>query len=236
VDTLLVIGGDGMVNTIGAELIGSDVALAVLPLGSGNGFARHFGIPLHADRAARVLRHGNRQRIDVGFAGNRPFFVTAGLAWDADLVRGLQRIPMRGVLPYVFAGLYHLLVYEPQNFELVLDGEKLHIEKPLILAVANLTQFGGGAIIAPNARPDDGELSLVTVPRMDTFEILSRLSHLFDGTIQSIPEIRTWSFRKLLIHRSRPDPIQVDGELVESETDLVIEAKPEALDVIVPAA
>lgn len=236
VDTLIVVGGDGMVNTIGAELVGSNVALAVLPAGSGNGFARHFGIPLRPVHAARVLRHGSRQKIDVGFADDRPFFVTASLAWDADLVRGLEKLPMRGIFPYVFAGIYHFFTYEPQDFYLELDGQDLVIEKPLLLTVANLTQFGGGAIIAPDARPDDGRLSLVAVPRMDPIEAMTGIRHLFTGTIHSMPEIRTWKFERLIVKRKRPDPIQVDGELVQSNHQLIIEVRHSALDVIVPAA
>ena len=72
VDTVLVIGGDGMVNTIGAELVGSTVALGVIPTGSGNGFARHFDIPLNAEKAAKALIEAERYRIDVGTANGRP--------------------------------------------------------------------------------------------------------------------------------------------------------------------
>ncbi|MBU0509546.1 hypothetical protein KKH27_12020 [bacterium] len=235
IDTLIVAGGDGMINTVGAELVGKDVALAVIPAGSGNGFAGHFGIPLRSKEAAQLLRTGRRQRIDVGYAGDRPFFVTASLAWDADLVRGFQSSPVRGILPYVLAGIYHYFTYEPQDFQIELDGELLTIEKPMVLTVANLTQYGGGAIIAPEAQPDDGKLALVAVPRMEPLDLLSSVVRLFDGTVSHVPEIRTWSFQRMVVRRERPDPIQLDGELVDCSREIVFTVKPAALDVIVPA-
>ena len=97
IDTVIAVGGDGMVNTIGAELIGTPVALGVIPTGSGNGFARHFGIPLQGIKAAVELARADRCEIDVGAANGRPFFVTCSMAWDAELVKWFERSPVRGV-------------------------------------------------------------------------------------------------------------------------------------------
>lgn len=235
VDTIIVVGGDGMINTLGAELVGTDTALAVIPAGSGNGFARHFGIPLWPEHAAKVLKNGKRERIDVGLANGRPFFVTCGLAWDADLVRGFEKSPIRGIFPYVFAGIYHYLTYEPQKVDLLLDGEAHSIVKPIVLTAANLTQYGGGAKIAPMAKPDDGKLELVCVPEIDELKILTRFHKLFDGNLTDIPEITTKQFQRLELSREKSAPIQLDGELIENIRELTIEVKPDALEVIVPA-
>lgn len=102
-DTVLVVGGDGMVHTIGSVLVGTSTALGVVPVGSGNGFARHFDIPLDPENAVRALRRARRQSIDVGLANGRHFFVTCSLAWDAALVRSFEKFPMRGSLPYGLA-------------------------------------------------------------------------------------------------------------------------------------
>ncbi len=80
VETIIVVGGDGMVNSIGGVLLDTETALAVIPTGSGNGFARHFDIPLSGERAVKVLKRGRRKRIDVGMIDGRPFFVTCSLA------------------------------------------------------------------------------------------------------------------------------------------------------------
>jgi len=234
-EVLLVAGGDGMVNSIGAELIGSDIALGVIPSGSGNGFARHFGIPLEISRAATALVDARPMRIDVGYANDQPFFVTCSLAWDAALVRSFERFPVRGILPYVFAAVQEFFEYEPQPFDVILDGQSsMEIEDPLLFTVANLTQYGAGARIAPGAVADDGRLQLVTLRQRDLPWILPALGRVFNGTFDQLRRIDTRSFRNLVVRRARPGPMQLDGELVDAEAEVKIAVRPRALTVLVP--
>ncbi len=236
VDVIMVVGGDGMVNSIGGALIGSQTALGVIPAGSGNGFARHFNIPGDPDKAAASLRKAERKTIDVGYANGHPFFVTCGFAWDADVARQFSKTPMRGVFPYVLAGIYGYFTYEPQKFELELDGKPLTVDKPMILTIANLTQFGAGAQIAPDARPDDDLLELVIVESTDPVQLLANISRLFDGTLNRVKAIEYKRFKRMTVRRERPDPIQVDGELLEAPKEFIVEVRPAALQVLVPTA
>lgn len=235
VDTILTVGGDGMVNSIGSVLVGTNVALGVIPAGSGNGFARHFGIPLSAERAVRALVDAERMTIDVGTANKRPFFVTCSMAWDAALVRTFEKSPVRGVLPYVFAAAFESLAYKPQPFEVVIDKtEQLIFDRPFVFTVANLTQYGGGAQVAPHARPDDGYLELVVLSRDDAPRALTQLPRLFDGTIEKVPGVITRRFKTLEVHRRESAAVQVDGELVEEPADVSVTVMPRALTVLVP--
>jgi diacylglycerol kinase family enzyme len=234
-DTILVVGGDGMVNSVGRELVGSDVALGVIPAGSGNGFARHFNIPLHLPSAARALAGAAVERIDVGTADGRPFFVTCSMAWDADVAKHFDRSPVRGILPYVMAAAYGLIEYQPQPLDASIDGRAFRrIGDPLVFTVANLTQYGGGAKIAPSARPDDGFLELVVMHRQDAPRLLAGLPRLFDGTIDQLPEVETHRFRELRVKRDKPSAIQIDGEPIAAGTDVRIGVRPSALRVLVP--
>ncbi|MGE4489157.1 MAG: diacylglycerol kinase family protein [Kiritimatiellales bacterium] len=235
VQRLLVAGGDGMVNSIGSVLIGTETALGVIPTGSGNGFARHFNIPLDPAKAVTALALAKQKAIDVGFADGKPFFVTCSLAWDAALVDIFDKSPVRGVLPYVFAAVYKLFEYSPQPFSILLDGrERIEIEDPLLCTIANLTQYGGGAQIAPGARADDGQLQLVTVRRRDLPRIVPMLGKLFDGTINRLNEISTRSFCSLTVEREKEGPMQLDGELLPAPAKVVISVQPRALNVLVP--
>ena len=98
VECVLLIGGDGLMNTLGTELVGTDCVMGVLPGGSGNGFARHFNIPMAPDKAVESLANGKVMEIDVGVANGHHFFVTCSMAWDAALVRSVEKAPIRGVL------------------------------------------------------------------------------------------------------------------------------------------
>jgi diacylglycerol kinase family enzyme len=235
VDALVVVGGDGMVNTIGAELVGSKVAFGVIPAGSGNGFARHFNIPLSPASAARALASAERKKIDVGTANGRPFFVTCSLAWDAALVTHFEKSPIRGILPYVFAGAQGILEYQPQNFQALLDGsEELQFTEPIVFTIANLTQFGGGARIAPHADASDGFLELVVVERAGLPKVLLELPRLFNGTIDSLSEVTTRRFRKLHVMRPRAAEMQLDGEVVGAPAEVEIGLVERGLTVLVP--
>ncbi len=237
VNTIIVVGGDGMINSIGAELIDTDVALGVIPTGSGNGFARHFGIPLKAEAAAAALAQADRVRIDVGRANQRPFFVTCSMAWDAAIVRTFEKSPVRGVIPYVFAAMFEWFEYKPQPFEAAIDKrDTLRFKDPLLFTVANLTQYGGNARIAPNACPDDGLLELVVVERKDAPAVLAHLPRLFNGTMDRVGQVQTRKFSYLQVKRPNPAPIQLDGELVDADREVVIDLLPKALTVLVPAA
>ncbi len=237
VQVVLVAGGDGTVNSVGRELIGSDAILGVIPAGSGNGFARHFNIPLDPKRAVEALAGGAVRRIDVGTVDGVPFLVTCSMAWDASIANAFQRSPVRGVIPYIFAGFQGLLDYEPQIIRVELDGERQErFVHPLVLTVANLTQYGGGARIAPHAREDDGQLELVVALRQDALKLAVNLGRLFDGTVNRLPEVITRQFRRLVVEREYPAAIQIDGEVAEAGARVVVEVHPKVLNVLVPTA
>jgi diacylglycerol kinase family enzyme len=234
-DCVLVAGGDGTVNTVGRALMGTDVVLGVIPAGSGNGFARHFEIPLSPDRAVDALAGAQVVEIDVGLLGDLPFFVTASMAWDASIVRSFQRYPLRGVIPYVFAGVQELFEYQPQDMTVIVDGGmEIEYPAPMVFTVANLTQFGGGARIAPSAKPDDGQLELVVALRQDIPALVANLMRLFDGSIGKIPAVHIQRFKTLHVRRQREAAIQVDGELVRAPVEVDIRVRERALRVLVP--
>ncbi len=235
VGTILVMGGDGIVNTVGSELLGTGVELGVIPTGSGNGFARHFGIPLVIDDAVRALVTAQATAIDVGFANGRPFFVTCSMAADASLVKTFEAFPFRGVIPYVFAAAHQWFEYHAHRFEVVLDGgDTLTFDGPLVFTVANLTQYGGGARIAPKAEHNDGLLDLVVIERHEAGRVVANVARLFDGTIDSLPGVLTRRFKRLRVKRERAAVIQVDGELQESSPVVDVEVREHALTVLIP--
>lgn len=234
-DTVFVVGGDGMINTVGGRLVESDITLGVIPTGSGNGFARHFEIPLQPEKAIRALARGSVRKVDVGLANNRPFFVTCSLAWDAAIVKSFEKSPVRGVLPYVFAAAYELFDYKPENFHISLDGKpRENIEQPMLFTTANLTQYGGGALIAPQARADDGYLWLTYARKVDVPRLLTQLPKFFEGKIDQAEGISSCRFQRLHVMRETAQPIQLDGELVDCGAEVTICLKPKALKVLVP--
>ena len=235
VDVLIVMGGDGTVNAAGSALIDSDTALGVIPMGSGNGFARHFDIPLRPEDAARALAHAEVRRIDVGMVNDRPFLVTCSMAWDATIVKSFEKSPVRGIVPYIFAGVYEFLGYEAKEIKAELEtGEVLTTPDPVVFTVANLTQYGGGAVIASDAEPDDGALDLVVAQKQDIPILVANVHRMLSGSIQDLPRVVHRRFRSLTATRVNAGPIQIDGELVEGPRELRVRVAPRCLNVLVP--
>ena len=234
IDIVLVVGGDGMVNTIGCELVGTDVRLGVLPAGSGNGFARHFKIPLQPVAAAKALLNGSSMPIDVGKANGRLFFVTCSLAWDGALVETFEKYPFRGLVPYVLAGAQQLLEYRAQPFHVDIDGEELKLKQPLIFTVANLSQFGSDFFVAPDAKADSGNLELVAIEKNDMPLVLAQVHRFIDKTFHHHPLVINRLFKKMTVCRQNNSPVQLDGEIFNTEKIVTIEVIPSALNIIVP--
>ncbi|MFC1498950.1 diacylglycerol/lipid kinase family protein [Verrucomicrobiota bacterium] len=234
-DSVLVAGGDGTVSTIGRILVSTDVSLGVIPTGSGNGFARHFGIPLWPEKAVRALAESTVKQIDVGVVNETPFFITCSMAWDAALVRSFEQSPIRGIVPYIFAGVKEFLEYKPQKIDAEIDGaETVTFPDPMVFTIANLTQYGAGARIAPQAEADDGYLELVSTRHQDVPKLIANIGMFFAGSVDKIPEVETKRFKKLRIRREHEAPIQVDGELIEASQEINVKVIPGALKVLVP--
>jgi YegS/Rv2252/BmrU family lipid kinase len=235
VDTVVVVGGDGTINSIAGALIDTPVSLAAIPAGSGNGFARHFGISLDPLRAFRDLSAGHRTQMDVGYADGRPFFVTCSMAWDAALVPVFEKSPFRGILSYIVAGIYEFFEYTPQDIAVEIDHQHTVVfREPLVFTIANLSQYGGGAVIAPDARADDGKLELIAASRTTLPRVIARLPRLFNRTVTDMPEICSLKISSLTVRRHRATPVQIDGETCDLPLECRIEVRPGALNVVVP--
>ena len=234
-DCVLVCGGDGTVSSVGRRLLGTGVAMGVVPLGSGNGLARHFGVPLDPEDALAALAAGDVRTMDVGVAGDVPFLVSASVAWDAALVETYNALPFRGVASYALAGVWSYFDYKPQAVEAVVDGtETLNLSKPFLFTVGNLVGWGGGALIDADASAEDGRLELIAGERRDAPKMLAGILRVFSKGGKALPRVLHRSFRTLAVSRPVPAPVQLDGELVDMPASFEIAVRPAALRIVVP--
>ncbi|MBR1609391.1 MAG: hypothetical protein IJ678_07240 [Kiritimatiellae bacterium] len=235
-DCIAVCGGDGTVSSIGARLIGTGVPLAVVPMGSGNGLARHFGIPQDPAAAVEALASAPVRDMDAGFASGRPFLVSASVAWDAELVRAYDKLPMRGVGSYVIAGAVSILDWKPQPVTATVDGaERLEFPDPLIFTVGNVSGWGGGALIDPAADASDGRMELVAGNRRDAPRMLASLADVFSKGACALPGATSRKFSSLVVERPEPGPVQLDGELFDAPAKVEFTVRRGALRILVPA-
>lgn len=232
-DTVVAIGGDGTVNEVASALAGTETALGIIPRGSGNGLARSLGIPMNPEQAVHIACSGQRRRIDVGRAAHRNFFVVTGVGFDATVGKLFDETYWRGPLPYFYLGMKKLLTYQPRQVQLSFEQQTLKL-KPFLITVANTCQYGNGAMIAPHARCDDGQLDICVINDITKLAILRHLPKLFNGTIERVPHIRYYRSSEIVIEGEGPLLFHVDGEPETTEGALHISVLPRALQVIVP--
>jgi diacylglycerol kinase (ATP) len=228
-------GGDGTVNEVTRAVAGSGSALGVVPAGSGNGLARELGLPGDPTEALLVAL-GHRERvIDVGDAGGRLFVNLCGVGLDAHVAARFNARPgrRRGLTPYVTIGIREILRYRPREYAIRAGGEAW-TERALVVVCANARQYGGGAVVAPTARPDDGQLELVAVAARPPLVALRDSLHLFRGTLDRAPGVRTVRTATVEIAGAEPILFHVDGEAVTGGTTLLVRIRPAVLRVRVP--
>jgi len=234
-DMVVAVGGDGTINEVVCGLVNSGVPLGIVPAGSGNGLAREFGIPLKMSEACKTIIHGDTREVDVGAMNDRFFLGTAGIGYDALLVKIFEErwANRRGVLPYFYVAIKGFFKHKPSLMHLRFDDHQLTVI-PLLVTVANSTQFGGGAIIAPQAEPDDGLLDVCIIHNLNFLQAFYHWPKLFVGCIDRMPQWVTYRTDALEILSDLPMPVQVDGESVQESTHLKIKLLPRALGIRVP--
>jgi len=229
-DIVAAVGGDGTVNEIARGLIGSDTALAVIPAGSGNGFARHFNIPLSRQKAVKRLLNPEYFQMDVGEINGQMFLITCGAGMDGNISKLFNASPRRGLLSYFSAVIRSLLGYKLPIVKIVLEENVIEVE-PIFITAANLSQYGGGVRIAPGADPFDGYLDLCIVKRMSPLLVLYHWPKIFTGRIRRIPATTIIKVKDVTIHTEFSEPVHYDGESMEPVNKLKVKIKPKALKI-----
>ena len=228
-------GGDGTINDVASGLVGTDIPLGIIPLGTGNGLACGLDIPLEPERFTEVLLKNKIRKIDVGRISSHYFFSTAGIGYDARIAFDFNRSSTfkRSLLGYFWVGIKDYFFTRSEKITLYADGKQLS-RKIFALTVANTPQYGCGAVIAPKADPSSGKMVAVIVPKLSVFKIFPAIKKLFSGSIHEISQLEFIEFKNLRIKRSKPGIYHADGEAYTGNPNLNISIYPSSLNVIVP--
>ncbi len=218
-DTVVAVGGDGTVNEVGRGLLHSPVSLGILPMGSGNGLARHLGIPLSPVAALNHLFKSHTSLIDSATLNGQPFFCVAGLGFDAYVGHLFGQHPRRGLDTYVRVSMQAYLDYHPQLIQVAgLDTEIFS------LSFANAGQFGNNAWVAPHADLTDGRLDICTVSPFPNWYGTTLMYQLFTKNLKSSTYVSYQSLPEIIVKTKSPALVHFDGEPWQLDTTR-IEAK-----------
>lgn len=224
-------GGDGTVHEVASALVGGDAALGIVRSGSGNGLARALGVSPDPRKAILEACRASPCAIDAGECGGEPFFNLAGVGLDAEVAEMFDRrgSARRGLHTYLRITARQLLRYRAKAYRV--DGQPT---KPsLLITVANGSQFGNGARIAPDARVDDGLLDVVVFEERSRLRTLCALPRLFTGGIGRVRGVSIRKQASVRIEHDGPLVYHLDGEPRRGQQQLEMIARPAALNVCV---
>lgn len=226
---VVAVGGDGTVNEVAKALVNRSTPLGILPLGSGNGLARHLGLPLTLDAALEQLFAGSVNTIDSAELNGIPFFCTAGMGFDAFVGDLFSKQNSRGLATYLSVSLKSYWNYKPQAYKL--NGKEIEV---FSLSFANAGQYGNNAWVAPQASLFDGQLDICTIVPFPKWYGSNLTYRLFTKQLRPSKYISYQLAEGAVIEADKPPMIHYDGEPLQLDTTRIeVKIKPKSLRVIV---
>lgn len=237
-DLVIVAGGDGTIEDVASQLVGTKTALGILPIGTMNNLARSLGIPLELNDACALLGAGSTRQVDVGHihADAKPdveyFLETAGLGLSA-IAFPAGQAAKKGALGGLPHALRRLFDYKPGRVKIELDdGETIQANSQLV-TVSNAPLMGLNFLIAPDAKMDDGLLDIAIYDGMGKTDLLGYFMATRDGKRAANPKVRFYRSRKVRIRSQQAAPVVSDKDAIPAERVLDIELLPQALKMVV---
>ena len=232
-DAVIAVGGDGTVNEVGCGLIGANTALGIIPCGSGNGLARHLGIPLDPFKAVKWLDKSIFTEIDYGLIENQPFFCTCGVGFDATVSDTFSKAGTRGVLTYMESILKEIATYKDKTYKLSFDNSSETFEC-FIVTCANADQWGNNAFIAPTASLQDGLMDVVVIHPFTPIDAPLMAFQLFNRLIEKNPKVMVRKCSRMTITRESEGPAHYDGDPMMLGKEIHIRMVHGGLRVLIP--
>jgi YegS/Rv2252/BmrU family lipid kinase len=233
-ETVVALGGDGLLRPLAGALKGTDSALALIPCGRGNDFARVLGVPTDPAEASRVAVEGSERLLDVADVEGTPFMSIASFGLDSDANRIANEAKLvKGNAVYVYAALRALAAWKPATFTVTVDGER-HRFSGYSVAVGNSKAYGGGMFILPQAELDDGKLDVMLTKELSKLRCLIELPKVFKGTHVDSPHVEFLRGEEIEVTSDRPFVIYADGDPIGA-TPAIMRVERRCLRVITPS-
>lgn len=239
VEALVVVGGDGTVQSVANEMSTCSIPLGIIPAGSGNDFARGLHIPLNPIKALECLLTGTIKKIDIARIDNKCCVTVVGIGMDGKVAQSVNHSWYKkwfnflklGRLSYVFSFVHVLLQYKPINVYMKVDGVEKFFSDVWLIAVANFPNYAGGMMICPGAYYSDGVFHICIVHGISRWKLIQIFPNVFRGNHIHYPEIITLQGKKVEVFADSPMVAHGDGEVI-GETPLEVTVHREAIHVI----
>ncbi len=230
-DIIIASGGDGTMNQVAQCLINTDVIMGILPLGSGNGLARHLNIPLKVSRAIGFINKLNVQRIDTIKINDEYSVNCIGIGFDAFVAHQFSKLPKRGFQTYIATTLKYFKHYKRQFYKIDIDGQ-LFAGKAALVTFANSSQWGNNFYIASTADITDGKIDITIIKHLNFRNILQLTYRLISKTIHKSSQAITFKVQKIKFVLEENTPMHIDGEPRLVCDEFTVEIVPHSLNIL----
>lgn len=231
IEIVCAVGGDGSVHEVGTALIGTNTQLAIIPVGSGNGLARHMKIPLRIKDAIACINEGKRIEMDTLKVNNKPFLGFGGYGFDAHIAQKFSGSHKRGFMTYAKLVLQEVFKYNPINVSIDANGQVRKL--PVFLCtIANTSEFGNGFKVSPKSDATDGKFEVVILKPFSFWNIPGMLYRYFTGKTDEtgLTEVIKTDQATIVLPHSYG---QIDGEPISSGKKVEVAVVPHSLRIIV---
>jgi len=235
-EIIVACGGDGTINEVASCLVNTNVILAIIPMGSGNGLASNLKIPRNLSKALRLIKKNITIEIDAGLINNKLFFSNTGIGFDAEVIFNFEKNTQRKLWSYVISVVKTLKNYNySSTFELRYSNHVRTIN-PFLLFISNSNEMGYKMSLTPKASLQDGLLDILIVPKLSFFKMVLFTLLFFLKKHYWIKEVELFQVVSLEIINLNKGIfiIQKDGESLElKDTALVIKLLSKSLKVCI---
>ena len=227
-------GGDGTVTMVAHELIGRDVKLAIMPLGSANGMAYEFGIPEESAECLSLLIRPRITQIDAIRVNDKHLSLhLSDIGFNAKLIKEFERKGMRGKVGYAKSFLKIFIRRKAGRYQVILEGKTVR-HKAEMIVIANASSYGTGAVVNPRCDMSDGLFEVCVFKPLPWYKFLALTWQSFIGQIEKSPYYTLYQTDQVTIKANRNEEVQVDGEVVGKMKTVTAKIIKNALTVIVP--
>lgn len=228
------VGGDGTVNEVAKALINTQGVMGIIPVGSGNGLARHLKIPLQPVKAIQIINKLKHQAIDYGLINNNPFFCTCGVGFDALIGDKFAQCKGRGLSNYVKTTIKEYFNYKPETYKITIDNERTINRPAFLITFANGSQYGNNAYIAPHADICDGKLDVCILAPFSLYKAPGIGIRLFAKNIDKSSLMHSERASHILLERASEGVVHFDGEPHRMGKNIEISMINKGLNIIIP--
>lgn len=239
---VVICGGDGTINQLTEALLGLNIKIGIIPLGSGNGLAFSARIPVDINAALDIIFDGKWKMIDAFYINEKFSCMLCGVGFDAQVAHDFAKEKKRGLVTYVKQSLKNFVSALPYTFSITANGKSFTTDA-FFISIANSNQFGNNFTIAPKARLDDGLLDIVICKKMNkvklVWAVLQQVSYgrLSSEHIDPFLENEVVYFQTdhLVLHNHGLAPLHIDGEPVSTDEKFQIKILPKAIKLLQPS-